>query len=142
MTAAKDARLAELMRLYRVHGSLTASLVLEESRDPAAVLHNEFQWDDTVAAEAYRLTQAGNLIRSVKFKPADPELPAAPIRAFVSVRSASTPSNYQPVERVSKLGQSLILAQMRREIEALRERYGHLSEFWQALNDLHRDKSA
>ena len=42
---------------------LTPHTLVEASRDVNAPLHNEFEWDDTVAAEKYRIEQARCIIR-------------------------------------------------------------------------------
>ena len=52
----------ELARIERKYGSLTPESVVDESRDVNAVLHNCFEWDDAVAAEKYRHTQARHII--------------------------------------------------------------------------------
>ena len=56
---------AELERIRRKHGILRPELVVDESRDEMSVLHRVFQWDDAIAAEQYRKTQARNLIDSI-----------------------------------------------------------------------------
>jgi hypothetical protein len=40
--------------------------VVEAARDPASPLHSEFEWDDSAAADAFRLVQAGALLRRMK----------------------------------------------------------------------------
>lgn len=45
---------------------LTPRNVVEQSRDPSAVLHPCFEWSDDVAADKFRLHQASTLIRAVK----------------------------------------------------------------------------
>lgn len=47
-------------------GTLTAETVLDDARDPQSPLHAHFEWDDSKAAEAFRLDQARKLIRSVR----------------------------------------------------------------------------
>lgn len=49
--------------LYETHGHLTPTIVLDEARSKDSPLHSHFAWDDTDAAERYRLQQAGGLIR-------------------------------------------------------------------------------
>ena len=44
---------------------LTPKTLLDASRDESAPLHGEFEWDDGVAAEKYRLDQARSLIRNI-----------------------------------------------------------------------------
>lgn len=44
---------------------LTPGNLVDVSRPDEAPLHGEFEWDDTVAAERYRETQARHVIRSI-----------------------------------------------------------------------------
>jgi hypothetical protein len=44
-------------------GILDAERVVFYARNPETALHSKFQWDDTKAAEAYRLSQARQIIR-------------------------------------------------------------------------------
>ena len=67
-----------------MHGRLRPEDVLAAAKPARSPLHRCFEWDDTAAAEAYRLVQAGHLIRCVEvvFEEA-PEV--EPTRAFVHV---------------------------------------------------------
>ena len=56
----------ELQTIYDVQGSLTPALVVDTAKDPEHPLHTRFDWDDTTAAEKYRLVQAAYIIRSVR----------------------------------------------------------------------------
>jgi len=47
-------------------GRLSPADVVETARDPASPLHHCFDWDDSTAAESWRLEQARRLIRSVR----------------------------------------------------------------------------
>jgi hypothetical protein len=44
---------------------LTAYTVLEEARKKHSPLHRDFEWDDGLAAEEYRLGQARKLVRAI-----------------------------------------------------------------------------
>lgn len=44
---------------------LTAKTLLDASRDKDALLHNEFEWDNDVAAENWREQQARHIINSI-----------------------------------------------------------------------------
>jgi hypothetical protein len=60
----------DLIRARSNSGVLQAEDVLHDARDPASPLHECFTWDDSEAAEAYRLLQAKNVIRiAVRFLP-------------------------------------------------------------------------
>jgi hypothetical protein len=47
-------------------GRLTPDLVLAEAESPESVLHDLFEWDDSKAAHQHRLTQARQIITSVR----------------------------------------------------------------------------
>lgn len=123
---------SELTTIYERHRSLTPALVVDEARDPAAALHNRFEWDDGVAGEAYRRDQAAALIRSVhiRFTP-EPDKPAheVKVRAFVS---AYENGQYYPSEEVGRVPEmtAAVLAHMQREWRQLRLRYEAHAEFW------------
>ena len=52
-----------LMALKESEKGLNPDTLLEASRPEDAPLHNEFEWDDTVAAEKFRKEQARYIIR-------------------------------------------------------------------------------
>lgn len=56
----------ELTRLAAEHGGeLQPKAVVDAARSEDSPLHKSFDWDDSEAAEKWRLTQARNLIRAV-----------------------------------------------------------------------------
>ena len=57
-------KLAELAN--KNGGRLTPNVVLEEAKDRDSVLHNLFEWDDTLAAHQHRIYQARQIITSVR----------------------------------------------------------------------------
>lgn len=118
-----------LQSIYDRDGRLTPRSVLDSARHPDSPLHNKFEWNDSVAAERYRLAQAGDLIRKVKIKHR-PDKPARVIREFVSVHNADGYA-YHPtrVVAVDDRMRTVVLAEMEREWKALKQRYGHLAEF-------------
>ena len=58
-----DTAKAEFDRIYEKFGDITPQAVVDENRDEKAVLHSCFEWDDKIAAEKYRVEQAGDMIR-------------------------------------------------------------------------------
>lgn len=81
----------ELERLKAAHGGITAHLVVKKAAAPNSALHSYFEWNDTRAAEAHRLSQAGHLIRCVAVV-IEPE-PASEAPAAVSVAQGLEPSH-------------------------------------------------
>lgn len=107
---------------------LTPENLLDANRNENAPLHNEFEWNDGIAAEKYRISQAGHIIRSlcVTFEPIETEKPET-IRAFFKVESAE---NYEHInaflEDADKNKELLQLA--RKELRAFAKKYRQLKE--------------
>lgn len=59
-------RVVERLHELERDGRLQPADVVTDARDPTSPLHSHFEWDDSVAAERHRLSQARTLIRSVK----------------------------------------------------------------------------
>jgi hypothetical protein len=115
-------------------GTLTPELVVDVARDPEHPLHSRFEWDDSVAAEKWRIEQAGQLLRVVKL-PVDPDRPRD-LRAFIAVKGQdSHRSEYVPTEEAlaDDFTRRLVLTAMEREWKALKRRYQHMAEFAQLV---------
>lgn len=88
-----DAAKAEFDRIYDKYGEITTKAVVDESRDDCSVLHSCFEWDDSIAAEKYRQTQAGEMIRLlVTIEKSDEEAEPMVVRAIVK-----TTEKYEPI---------------------------------------------
>ena len=75
-----------LVDIAKQHGGvLMVDDVLNEARNENSPLHDHFEWDDGVAADAHRRYQARVLIQRCKITLAD-SVPTQ-IRAFVSLQS-------------------------------------------------------
>lgn len=82
---AKDAIQKELDTIRRRHGGLLRPRdVVAFARDPHTALHGRFEWDDSKAAQDYRLWQAREIIQ-VFVTVVKSGSPA--IRTFVSLRT-------------------------------------------------------
>ena len=124
-----------LRSLRETHGVLNKKILLDESRDEEALLHNCFEWDDTVAAEAHRLAQAQQFINNMICVVVDSngvEKNSEPIRAFVNVaksENAEKGSFVPLVEALSKeTTRRIVLENALRELTSLRKKYAALSE--------------
>lgn len=116
-------------------GELTPQALVDVSRPEDAPLHNEFEWDDAVAAEAYRCDQARYIIRSIEVVPESTE---RPVRAFVSLPTVidgdadegEPRQNYQHVNVAMRDADSreAILAQAYKELASFRRKYVGLME--------------
>jgi len=65
-TAQQQSKADRIKALADKHGGITPEIVLADARKKSSPLHKHFVWDDTQAAEKYRLVQAAELIRRIK----------------------------------------------------------------------------
>lgn len=122
---------------------ITAKELLDDSRADNAPLHSCFTWDDTVAAEKWRVYEAGHIIRSiVVIEPNRDGESSAPVRAFINVTPVAPKKqgNYVAINvammkeeyRRQALSNALIeLRNFQRKYQA----YDELSKIFEAIND-------
>lgn len=138
--------------LANEQGRLTPSAVLDAARPEDSPIHPCFEWDDSKAAETWRLEQARRLVRAVVIVPDNDR--GVPVRAFVSLLEhdagetdaeavprpayVSTRSAMEDPERRRQL-----LMRALDEAIAWQKRYEHLEEFARvvaAINDIDATK--
>ena len=120
----------EQFEMLEMSGGLTPEKVVEANRDDTACLHNEFEWDDVIAANEHRLNQARYLIRSIAFKveKAEDEI-AEPVRAYFKMGSVEEPAYYSTVKIMSDDDMRKELLQTAlRELKAFEKKYQLLTE--------------
>ena len=106
---------------------------MDAARPVSHPLHDSFEWDDSVAGEAYRKVQAGKLIRTVMVTRAElPDESTVPQRAFYAVRTdCRGAAEFMPatVALTDPVKRQLVLNEYRRALSRIRQRYEHLPEF-------------
>ncbi|ALC12471.1 hypothetical protein [Sphingopyxis sp. 113P3] len=120
----------ELERIrVRNNGRLENADVVDAARDKKSPLHPAFEWDDKKAASAYRLDQAGYLIRSIDVVITKDATEPKPIRAFVSVKRDADRS-YTSVQHALSDDElrAQVVAAAWAELEAWRKRHAELVE--------------
>ena len=129
-------------------GELTPVTVLADVKDVGKThpLYSQFQWDNKVAGEAYRLTQAHRLIQKVRVvyqTRTDEERQA---RAYVAISRPNSPQpDYEPIESVAldPLKRKILLQDAERRWRQLKSQYGHLTEFLDMVSaDLQKDRAS
>lgn len=102
-------------------GMLTASNLVNVSRPENAPLHGAFEWDDSVAAERFRETQARDIMGHLII--VEDDKPVEPIRAFFNV-SEVDPNYYSAAVVISEADKYEQLKQrVIRELTAIQRRY-------------------
>lgn len=132
-----------LNEISQREGGITAARVLDVSREKDALLHPCFEWEDTKAAEQYRLYQARKLVGNlvcvvVKEKTKDPEPKTT--RAFVSVSPPSKEGFFKPVvEALSDTDdRQIVLENAKRDAISFANKYSTLTEFSEVIEAINR----
>lgn len=117
-------------------GKVTPQEVLEKARDENSELHKCFEWNDSIAAEKYRLQQAGNVLRMLVFTPKSEEQP--PLRIFHITEEKNV---YQPTKMFLKNEDEYqsLLKRAISELNAFKQKYHTLSELeeiFKAIDEL------
>lgn len=110
-------------------GKILPHEVVEAARNPESPLHPHFEWDDSAAAESYRLEQARRLIRVHVVVSDTPT--SATVRAFVSLTpDRKTGGGYRPISKVLDDVQmrKQLLKDALAELETFRRKYERLRE--------------
>lgn len=120
-----DAAIAgAMLEKLEADGNLTAKGLLDANRPADAPLHNEFEWDDTEAAERWREQQARHIINSIVMSEPNRE----PVRLFFKITAASP--NYHSIDAILSRADTrgALLQQAYRELEAFQKKYAQLTE--------------
>lgn len=64
-------------------GALEPERVVDAARNPNSSMHDQFEWDDSAAAEAHRLSQARALIKRVKIEVIRPDQEVVHVPVFI-----------------------------------------------------------
>ena len=121
--------------LEKLGENLTAEGVVNLARNEDSILHEMFEWDDSVAAEKYRNQQARQIITSIQVNViADEERPKQ-VRAFVTTKKDTF---YEPIEKVVKDTDkyALLLERAYKELNAIKLKYSTLIEIQELLKDI------
>lgn len=101
--------------------------IVEYAKNPSTELNKCFEWNDTVAAEKYRINQAGDVLRNlIIVKVDEKEEKPTNIRFFSNVGQ----STYKPTLVVyqNQVEYERLLQQALRELDAFKKKYRELSE--------------
>lgn len=110
-------------------GQLTPEATVEAAKNRKHPLHRHFEWDDSKAASAYRLSQARMIIRSVAIE-VDEEGEAAPAFHSISDKGGRSYRSHEDVLSSARL-QKLVVEQAKKDLIAFRQRYKRLAELFE-----------
>lgn len=108
---------------------LEPETIVEAARDEASPLHGGFEWDDAAAAEAFRLDQARELVRSLTVDISRSNLESRTVRAFVNVETDASRGYVSTATAMSSEDlRKQVLARAFSELESWRARHAELTE--------------
>lgn len=138
----------------KANEQLTPKMVVDDARSPTSPLHPAFQWDDKAAAEEFRLSQARQMIRTLRVTYEKSSEPTVPKRLFLHVvRNVMSPNAgviterfYSPVVVVMKDDgmKRAVLEQALQELAAFQAKYrelGELADLFAVIRNIPRPPS-
>lgn len=117
-----------IRQLEKRYGEVTRETFLESARPADSPMHCLFEWDDTVAAEKYRLYQANVIIASLRVTITEEKKEPVILRGYVQDRKTS--SGYLNIERAmtEQDKRKRVLEQAKRELKWFVEKYAAFEE--------------
>jgi hypothetical protein len=118
-----NAKIVQRLRDLERDGRLIPAEVVSDARDPASPLHAQFEWDDSKAAEAHRLSQARTLIRSVKIEITIRDMPLSVVGYVRDPELETKDAGYRNVMQLrteEDSARAVIVDEMKRVANAVR----------------------
>lgn len=115
--------------IEQIGDEVTAAQIVEKARDSNSELHKCFEWDDSIAAEKYRLEQARYVLRVLIIKrPDESENDAPAVRYF---QKTTNNEGFKPSKIIfhKQDEYQALLHRAWNELRAFKAKYSMLSEF-------------
>lgn len=122
--------------ILNIGESVTAAEIVDKARDEDTELHKCFEWNDSIAAERYRLVQAGEIIRHLVIRRTEEQKQnnSPEIRLFHHVKceneDGESESAYKPIQYIvqNRDKYSELLQQAYADLHAFKQKYRSLKE--------------
>lgn len=123
--------------------SVTPAQIVDKARDGGTELHKCFEWDDSVAAEKYRLSQARQVVCHLVIQETIREN-RPPIRFMLQAKNGA---GYEPTKIIYKDPDKYqaLLGNVLRELVAIRNKHSNLSELeevFSAIDDVMQGRAS
>lgn len=107
----------------------TAKQIVDKARDNRTELHKCFEWDDSVAAEKYRIEQARDIVANLVIVRSQEQVEKQEPEIRVFHKPTST-SGYKPIQVIvqNKDEYQELLKRAYAELHAFKMKYSHLQE--------------
>ena len=133
----------KLQELRDKHEGLTASIVVDDAKNKRSVLHDAFEWNDSKAAQEWRLHSARHLMRAVVTKDLDSSGEIRYQPAFVFVKTEEGP-RYEAIARVQsdKELRHQVIQRAFAELTQWKKRYEEYKEFLGVFKEVEKIESS
>lgn len=118
-----------LTKIHKKHGHLKPQIVIAEAKSKRSQLHEFFEWDDAVAADAHRREQARYMMRHIVVLEPGDEIGDS-MRAFVHITDEDDKDVYIDI-KVAMGDEALrkqVLERAWKELQSWRRRYKQYEE--------------
>lgn len=121
---------ADAQKCYEEIGDtgITPEELLEKARNESTELHKCFTWEDSEAAEKWRIHEARRIIQTLVIRVEETEV--QPQREFRLLQPSSEPKVYQPIQFFARNQDEYekLLERAKDELRRFKERYKEISE--------------
>lgn len=126
-----------LNELANSDGGLTPKTLLDASRDVSAPLHNEFEWNDGIAAEKYREYQARQIILNVYVQySTDEQEREQQERAFVPVPGGKSAYVTLKTAMTNDEWKAHLMEEAKRDMKSFAAKYRRLTELQDLIHEM------
>lgn len=124
-------------QLEEKEGQVTRESFLEASRPDDAPTHALFEWDDSVAAERYRLDQSRHIINALRVVYVNNEKEEVKVSAFVQTSPTGASTVYENIHDALKDEgkREIVLNRIRGELDAFINRNRNIEELADILEE-------
>lgn len=128
---------AVVEHLEEENGQVTKEDFLEVSRPEDAPTHTLFEWDDSVAAEKYRLDQSRKIITALRVVYETKNEEEIKVSAFIQTSADGNKTHYENIEDALKDDgkREIVLNRIRGELDAFITRNQHIEELADILEE-------
>ena len=118
-------------------GIITPAALVEDAKRKSSPLHKCFEWDDTAAAKAYRITQAQYILRQIEVMIEREDETSFTVRAFHHI-DTETKQGYTTIENARNDPEmwDCVISTALAEVRIWQQKYKDIEEFGDLFGEI------